>query len=248
MPKTIENRRAKPSVKVNSSARSGTSLKTAFQQIRDLIVHGQLAPGSWIVETDLTSRLGMSRTPIRGALHLLQREGYVVEQKGITKSRMLVAPLTNEDAQELYAIVGHLEGLAAAQITALPRPRRLELQRRIQDLNQKLRQIARTHKLEGENIFDLDTEFHRIIVEATAGPRLLEIHNSIKPQTERYWRLYASNIMEDLDIVVEEHQEIISAIGKDDRERIERALQANWVNGAGRLSRLIEFSGERGTW
>ena len=43
-----------------------------------MIVHGRLAPGSRIVEADLTEKLGVSRTPVRAALHLLQKEGYVV--------------------------------------------------------------------------------------------------------------------------------------------------------------------------
>ena len=46
-----------------------------------MIVMGQLSPGSWVVEADLAKRLGMSRTPIRGALQWLQREGYVIEHK-----------------------------------------------------------------------------------------------------------------------------------------------------------------------
>ena len=54
----------------------------------------------------------MSRTPVRGALYLLQREGYVQELRNTSKSRMLVSSLTKEDANELYPIIGRLEGLA----------------------------------------------------------------------------------------------------------------------------------------
>ena len=47
----------------------------------------------------------MSRTPVRGAIHGLQREGYIIEHKGVSKSRMVVAPLTSEDSEELYSIL-----------------------------------------------------------------------------------------------------------------------------------------------
>jgi DNA-binding GntR family transcriptional regulator len=104
----------------SSKAEHGTSLLTAFQEIRELIVHGKLSPGTWIVEGDLAERLGMSRTPVRGALNWLQREGYVLEQKSASKSRMFVAPLTKDDAKELYSIVGRIEGLAGRQTAALP--------------------------------------------------------------------------------------------------------------------------------
>src|ERR1700744_359972 len=76
----------------------GNSLRKALHEIRELIVHGRLSPGSWIVEADLARHLAMSRTPVRSALHWLQREGYVIEHKNARKSRMVVAPLTKEDA------------------------------------------------------------------------------------------------------------------------------------------------------
>jgi len=101
-------------------ARHGTSVGLAFQQVRDLIVHGKLAPGSWIVESDLCEHLKMSRTPVRGALYLLQREGYVLEYRNGSKSRMVVAPLTKEDAGELYPMVGRIEGLAGRRTAELP--------------------------------------------------------------------------------------------------------------------------------
>jgi DNA-binding GntR family transcriptional regulator len=229
-------------------AKHGTSLKTAFNLVRELIVHGRLAPGTWIVEADLTERLGMSRTPIRGALHRLQHEGYVVEQRGRTKSRMIVAPLTKEDARELYAIVGRLEGLAGRQLAALPKDKRLDTVRRIKQINSRLQVVAEARKAGKESVFDLDTEFHQIIVQASAGPRLLKLHNGIKPQTERYWRLHASNIVEDLGQSVEEHQEIIAAIHDGEAARAERALIANWVNGSERVAKLIDLYGESGNW
>jgi DNA-binding transcriptional MocR family regulator len=95
-----------------AKAEHGTSVTTAFRQIRELIVHGRLSPGTWIVESDLCARLHMSRTPVRGALYLLQREGYVQEHRNASKSRILVTSLTKEDANELYSIIGRIEGLA----------------------------------------------------------------------------------------------------------------------------------------
>src|SRR5579862_4919840 len=80
------------------------SVTSAFLRIRDLIVQGQIAPGSWVVEGELAGRLGMSRTPIRGALQLLQREGFILEQHGKKKSRLHISPLNKEDATELYTI------------------------------------------------------------------------------------------------------------------------------------------------
>jgi DNA-binding GntR family transcriptional regulator len=91
-------------------------------------------------------------------------------------------------------------------------------------------------------------EFHRLIVEASAGPRLLKLLIGIKPQTERYLRIYASTILENLHTVVAEHENIISALAKGDPSRAERAMIVNWVNGVERLSKIIDLYGERGIW
>lgn len=229
-------------------AEHGNSLRKAFHEIRELIVHGRLSPGSWIIEADLAKHLAMSRTPVRSALHLLQREGYVIEHTNVRKSRMIVAPLTKEDAAELYQVIGHVEGLAGVRTAALPRARRAEIAGQLREFNQQLRDILTAKNTAASGIFDIDRGFHRTIVEASAGPRLNTLHKSIEPQAERYWRLYASSIMHDLHLSVAEHDEIIAAIVAGDAARTERALQANWENGCARLARVIDIFGERGSW
>jgi DNA-binding GntR family transcriptional regulator len=238
--KTVKKRSAK--------VEHGTSVDSAFHRIRDLIVHGNLAPGSWIVEGDLCEHLAMSRTPVRGALYLLQREGYILESRNGSKARMTVAPLTKEDASELYPIIGRIEGLAGRRTAALPEAQRQELALKLKEVNGKLSQIAQDRGMNGPAIFDLDHEFHRLLVAAGSGPRLTTLHRAIEPQTERYWRLYASSIINELHVSVSEHDEIIAALLAGDADRLERALSTNWENGCKRLARVIEMFGERGSW
>jgi DNA-binding GntR family transcriptional regulator len=229
-------------------AEHGMSLRTAFQEIRELIVHGKLSPGTWIVEGDLADRLGMSRTPVRGALHWLQREGYVLEHKNVSKSRMIVAPLTKEDASELYSIIGRIEGLAGRRTAVLPKAARMAIAQQLKAYNRQLDEIVKERSGKAGGIFDLDRNFHRTIIESGAGPRLLVLHKAIEPQTERYWRLYASSIIHDLHRSIAEHDEIIDAIAEGNADRVERGLQANWEKGAERLAHVIEVFGERGSW
>jgi len=243
----IEKRKAKTTRK-SAKAEHGTSVTTAFQQIREMIVHGKLSPGTWIVESDLCAHLNMSRTPVRGALYLLQREGYVQEQRSSSKSRMLVASLTKEDANELYPIIGRIEGLAGRRAAGLPEPIRLELAEKLKLINGQLNRIAEKRVLEGSSIFDLDREFHRLIVHAGAGPRLTTLHQAIEPQTERYWRLYASSIINDLTVSTQEHEAIIAALVAGDAAHLEEALRLNWENGCQRLAKVIDVFGERGSW
>jgi len=67
-----------PEADRDDSPKRGDSLTLAFQRLREMIVSGQLSPGSRIIESELAERLGVSRTPVRGALQLLQREGLVI--------------------------------------------------------------------------------------------------------------------------------------------------------------------------
>ncbi len=213
-----------------------------------MIVHGKLSPGTWIVEGDLAKHLGMSRTPVRGALQWLQREGYVHVQRNVSKSRMFVAPLTKDDANELYSIIGRLEGMAGRRASALPKADRLVVAEKLRSINQKLREINESSSHGTGKIFDLDRDFHRVIIAWGAGPRLAALHSAIEPQTERYWRLYASSIIDDLHLSIEEHEEIISALEAGDGAKVERSLLKNWENGAERLARVIAVFGERGSW
>lgn len=226
----------------------GNSLKLVFHEIRELIVRGKLSPGTWIIEADLAERLGYSRTPVRGALHWLQREGYVMASGNRTKSRMLVAPLTKEDARDLYSIIGHLEGLGARLTAQLPSAERNRVIGKLKEINEGLAELAQARRLDSNRIFDLDMSFHSEILQASAGPRLRELHKSTQPQAERYWRLYASAILDELGTSVEEHNGIIRAIGEGNADDAERGIQENWNNGALRLAKVIDSLGERGSW
>jgi len=223
--------------------------ESTFHRVRELIIRGKLAPGSRIVEADLADRLGVSRTPIRAALHRLRQEGYILIALGnASKARLSVAPLTQDDARELYRIVGHLEGLAARSTAQLEPKARAEIVQKLTELNDGLRKLVESRVSDPNRIFDLDMNFHQAIVDASAGPRLRAIHSAIKPQAERYWRLYASAILDQLGISVGEHLLIIQSIGDGDSDGAERSVLMNWQNGAERLSRVIETHGERGSW
>lgn len=231
-----------------AKAEHGTSLATAFREIRELIVHGKLSPGSWILEAELAERLNMSRTPVRAAIQWLQREGYILEHRNAKKSRMIVAPLTQEDASELYLIIGRIEGIAGRSIALLSAPERNQICSELRMFNEKLEVISKDRDGNPGEIFENDRSFHRLMIKRGAGARLTNLHKAIEPQTERYWRLYASSIIKDLHLSVAEHHEVIRAIGAGDPDAVERGLQTNWEHGSIRLGRVIQIFGERGSW
>jgi DNA-binding GntR family transcriptional regulator len=220
----------------------------AYHQLRELIVHGRLAPGTRIVETELASRLKVSRTPVRAALQRLQQEGYIVAPVRGRQSRPSVAPLTRADARELFAIVGEVEGLAARWAAELPQGEREALVAELRETNRNYLELAKTPHADSNQLFALDTHFHRRYTEAGAGPRLLSLHDAIKPQAERYIRLYITALTEEIATSVQEHGVIVDAIASGDGAASQLAVQSNWRNAAQRLNRVIRAAGERGRW
>jgi DNA-binding GntR family transcriptional regulator len=223
------------------------NISRVYHDLRALIVWGQLPPGARIAERAVADRLGMSRTPVRSALHRLQQEGFIASVERGRDQRLIVTPLTQDDGRELFLIVGHLEGLAAYTAASLPKDRRAKIVQRLRAINRDLAAESRRRDAV-TRIFDLDMEFHRTYVENVAGQRLVALHRAIKPQTERYVRLYVSVLLDELPTSVREHDLIIRAIAKGAPEAAQHSVERNWHNAANRLARIIAEHGERGIW
>jgi DNA-binding GntR family transcriptional regulator len=220
----------------------------AYVEIRNLIVTCRLAPGARIHESEAALRLGSSRTPVRAALQRLQQEGYVTGASPGRRARPTVTPLTVEDARELFEIVGDIEGLAAERAAQLPLPSRRALVRRLTRLNADYLGASSSRQPEPDRLFTLDTQFHRAYVDAGAGSRLLALHDAIKPQVERYVRVYQTALLDAIRTSVREHEVIIEKIGSGPPEAAHQAVVTNWRNAADRMRAVIGSRGETGSW
>ncbi len=102
--------------------------------IREWILTGELRPDAQLSQVELAARLGVSRGPLREALRVLQREGFVVQE---SQHRARVAGVAVEDFDELYAMRIVLESLGAAiavpAMTAVDHDRIEELLERMED-------------------------------------------------------------------------------------------------------------------
>jgi len=222
-----------------------------YGKLRELIVSGTLGPGTRLVEATVARRLGASRTPVRSAFHRLQQEGYAVPADlNDQRMRLIVAPATAEDGSELYHILGELEGLAGFYAANLPQGQRTQLVKEIQEIN---RQLAAQSEADGSDLyhaFQLDALFHRRCVELSAPPRLLALNEAIKPQADRYARLYSAALIGRYDptVAVEEHDVIIRAIEAGNAAAAQEAVRDNWRHGAERIAAAIKKWGESGGW
>lgn len=221
---------------------------TVYQQLRERIVRGRIAPGTRLVEREVAAHFGVSRTPVRAALERLRQEGYILGTGSTSLARAIVAPLTTEDAREIYQIVAQIEGLAAREAAGKPRPARSAMTRDMRQLNAQFRRAAQVRLPDPDTLHDVDYAFHQRYVELGAGPRLLTLHSAVKPQAERYGRIYTSTLASEVSTSAAEHDAIIRALEAGDPEAAQEAVATNWQNAARRLARVINTVGERGTW
>jgi DNA-binding GntR family transcriptional regulator len=237
-------RRSPPSAQRAPARRPPPELITAaHDRLRDLIVRGRLAPGAPIIETEVASVLGVRRSHLRAALLRLQQSGFVISSTIGTYSRSRVAPLTLGDVQELFAVIGALEGVAARNAAGLSTRERAQLVAALRRINRELRPSARVTP---KDYHDLDGRFHGLYVTRAGGPRVRMLYEAIKPQADRYALMYTHVLYDRISTSAAEHEAIIEAIDDGDADAAQRAADANWRNAAERFRRYMDVAGERG--
>jgi DNA-binding GntR family transcriptional regulator len=218
-----------------------------YEALRDLIVAGKLAPGSRLVETDLASRVEVSRRTLQGALERLQREGLIHRLEG-KRAPWIVSPLTNQDCREISDVMSAILGWAARRAAELDPGDRRRLTDEMTSVNERLREVNGGHPSHSERAAELDVRFHDLVLEAVAGPRLRAIYEAQKPTVERYARNYATYLVATSSTSSDEHQAIIDAIARGDADEADRASRRNWTNAADRYSEVMQAVGEQGIW
>ena len=174
------------------------------------ILTGTLASGTALTEQSLSVRLGVSRTPIRAALHTLAEEGLInlVPNRGA-----VVVGVTREDLIDIYKIRMRLEGLASALAAERISPEELATLRESVELAEFY--ISRN---DTEHLKELDTQFHAIIYRASdnrmLNKTLSELHRNIIS-----YRKMSLSVPGRLERSVGEHREILKAIEASDAER-----------------------------
>lgn len=199
----------------------------AYGAIRGRILTGDMAPGEFIREQEVSFALGVSRTPVREALGRLASEGFLerIPHRGF---RVPEEPLGN--LLELYPIVSALELLAGR--LALPRltPGDVQQLREINERMSRSRDSGDTGTL-----LDLNNRFHRLIAHRSGSTRLAEMLEDLRGQLSRLelWFYSQQDLVEES---VAEHDELIRAIEAADHSRALDLLEHNMALTQRRLS------------
>jgi DNA-binding GntR family transcriptional regulator len=184
---------------------SGVATQTVHDELRRLILEGELAPGAELSQLELSRRLSVSRTPLREALRLLEREGLVIS--GGPHRLVTVSPLSMEDLDSLYSMRAMLEALAIW--LTVPALRDDDFARLEDDLEE-----ARSGS--SQSAYDAHRRFHQGL-RSGAEDRLAEQAERLFEHAQRYQLAFAREDSTRLAAKHEEHAAILEACRQRDR-------------------------------
>jgi DNA-binding GntR family transcriptional regulator len=205
---------------------SVTKTDAAYQAIRTDIEEGRLKPGERLRIGSLIERLGMSPTPIREALRLLQAHGLVENRP---HHGMIVKEYSVAGVEEIYDLRVVLEPLAAKFAAERAEAADLDEIRRLHDV---LRQAARK---EPYNMAALNAQWHRRIYAASRSVYHQEF-------IERLWRALPVEVVwagARRDRALSEHQAIMEALEEHDGERAAALMKEHIEAGMGTIAERL---------
>lgn len=189
-----------------------------FEEIQRAILEKRLSPGDHIREQELTKLLNVSRTPVREALVLLERDGLV----DISPNRgCFVREFNERDIREIFELRTALESLAASlTVDRLQESDFAYLEELIQ------RQADSNARHAQTEVSRLDLEFHRYIVRKADNSRLLRTWQVNAMQfTVLFSYLDDSLQGADKRLMLESHRSILDALRRRDAQEVARVHQ-----------------------
>lgn len=201
-----------------------------FRTLREAILTGELKPGERLMEMQLAAKLGVSRTPIREAIRMLQQEGLAVT---LPRRGAEVAAMTEKDMEDVLKIREALEilavQLASEKITA----------EQITQLEEKLTAFEEAVKTaEVKQIAQTDIDFHDFIYDAAENPRLVGMLNNLREQIYRYRVEYLKD-EKNYPRLIEEHKQIIIGLKERNKDYVVEMMKKHMDNQADAVRNII---------
>ncbi len=218
--------------------RKNSLKEQVINAIRDAIIEGKFKSGEKIPEQELAEQLGVSRTPIREAIHVLEQQGLVVI---VPKSGTFVAEVDAEDVRDSLDTRIALEELGLRQ--AIERSSDAEWASLCKKLNRILKgmqeAVEKNHTILAT---ELDIEWHTTLIDAAKNKYLSRVWRATGLQfliwsPER--NLYPLEQERLSDITYTHHKDLFEIIRRKDPEECSRAIRAHILQRASTLDAQI---------
>lgn len=184
------------------------------KEIEDAIISGFFKPRERLVEMNLISKYGVSRTVIREALKSLEAKGLV---RGTPYRGVVVADLTTEEIEEIYFVRIELEKIAARLVL------KYIAQDEIQNLKKFAKDVERHLRNKTHQMIEIDSEFHRMIIRACGNRYLSEMIDFLRTKAHIV-RFNAWSLPHRIEQSIIEHRELIKTIENRDLSQFEKLI------------------------
>ncbi len=202
-----------------SAQRGPRFREAAFAAIKDAILGGSIAAGEPLVEVKIAAALGMSRTPVREALALLEHEGLIAHQPG---TGLVIRELSREEFIEMFVANELVEPQLARRAAVYATPDHLvDIQRAIDLGTRAVRDVDIQASLRSGR------EFHRWMGVAAGNLPLAQFVLRNEEQTDLFLlSLGDRNLLtaDEMSISNREHQDILDAVKRRDPEEVSRLV------------------------
>lgn len=195
---------------------------TILEQVRNLVLSGNYAPGTALSELRLSQHFDVSRTPIREALKQLQVEGLVEIRP---KVGTFVREITRREIVEMFDVKESLEGLAVRLMARRGRTPELD----VLETNVEASESAVKNN-DSVEYARLVHEFHQTIVDGSDNHKLAEHYQTLMNQLA-YHRLVLRSVQHPgrLAQSTSEHRRVLSLIKQKDAVGAESAMRDHVV-------------------
>jgi DNA-binding GntR family transcriptional regulator len=206
-----------------------------YQALRTAILSGELVAGARLVETQLATKLQVSRTPIREALRLLQHDNLVeVGESGALR----IAILSQEDAAQLYDCRIALEQQSVLEACQNATPAQLaELESML--LKAEKLYNAEPTQLTNFQMLDLDYQFHRLMAQSSGNYWLTSLLDQVFDKMQLLRLQTMRHNPRVLEIRVE-HRQVYEALVQRDVEAARHAVKSHLIASKARVIQEIQ--------
>lgn len=192
-----------------------------YNQLKLLIITGQIKPGTIINEREYSKLLDVSRTPLRDALRLLENEGWI-EQAG--KNRK-ISVLLWKDILELFEIREPLDILCFE--LALPKTTQEHI-RHLKGIIEQMDRMAVSNENDYYSLMKLDTSFHNYFAQITRNSLLIKVQDSISEKVVRSSVLSMKYSMHGGRNFAADHIDILKSVEDKDLQRGKELLHTHY--------------------
>jgi DNA-binding GntR family transcriptional regulator len=196
-----------PDEQARACGKDGPKMPSLYHQLLEEVLEGDLRPGEILVESALGKRFGVSRTPIREALRMLEQDG-VLER---VNRGMRVRQTSSEEVLEIYGVRTILEAAAARDAAV----RRTDYD--LANLDRIMRSMAEAKTASPLDMAGINRSFHRAIWQAARNKTLMDLLERLAVHLRRYPATTYTRSGR-WDEALDEHRALLEAIRDRDPE------------------------------